>query len=144
LQENGIYNTLTLSADFMTNLGNLSQGNYGLVLDLFIKKSKDDNTYDHKYITFDSSEMIGNPYSFEIYSHQEKKINLASFGMISMIRLSAYEGVYFDNTGRLNDHRIENPFVDMNGNILGKIPINIRNIKLGIGNDLISVTDNAL
>jgi hypothetical protein len=24
LQENGIYNTITLSADFMTNLGNLS------------------------------------------------------------------------------------------------------------------------
>jgi hypothetical protein len=46
--------------------------------------------YEHKYITFDSSEMIGNPYSFEIYSHQEKKINIASFGMISMIRLSAY------------------------------------------------------
>jgi hypothetical protein len=45
--------------------------------------------------------MIGNPYSFEIYSHQEKKINLASFGMISMIRLSAYEGIIFENEGRV-------------------------------------------
>ena len=144
LQENGIYNTITLSADFMTNLGDLSQGNYGLVLDFFIKKSKDDDVYEHKYITFDSSEMIGNPYSFEIYSHQEKKINIAAFGMISMIRLSAYEGVQFDNKGRLNEHRIENPFIDNSGNVLGKYPINIRNIKLGFGNDLITITQNSL
>lgn len=144
LQENGIYNTITLSADFMTDLGNLSQGNYGLVLDFFIKKDKDSNSYTHRYVTLDSSEMIGNPYSFEIYSHQEKKINIAAFGTISMIRLSVYEGVQFTDNGRLGENRIENPFIDNNNHICGSKPIIIRNIKLGFGNDLISITDNAL
>lgn len=144
LQENGIYNTITLSADFMTNLGNLSQGNYGLILDLFIKKSKDTNEYIHKYVTFDSSEMIGNPYSFEIYSHQEKKINLASFGMISMIRLSAYEGIIFGDEDRALGQYTDNPFLDTSGQVIGRLPINIKDIKLGFGNDLISIADNTL
>lgn len=151
LQANGIYNTITLSADFMTNLGNLTQGNYGLVLDFFIKQSQDSNNYTHRYVTFDSSEMIGNPYSFELYSHQEKKINIAAFGMISMIRLSAYEGVKFSDSGneeeingRLGKNRIDNPFLDATGHIVSSQPINIRNIKLGFGNDLIAVTNNTL
>jgi hypothetical protein len=88
--------------------------------------------------------MIGNPYSFEIYSHQEKKINLASFGMISMIRLSAYEGIIFENEGRVFGQYIDNPFLDTSGKVIGRLPINIKDIKLGFGNDLISIADNTL
>jgi hypothetical protein len=71
LQANGIYNVITLQGDFNTNFDAVS-GNYGLLLELFISPEVNSKTRIRKYMTFDSSEMIGNPYSYIIDSHQAK------------------------------------------------------------------------
>ncbi len=148
LQTNGIYNVITLQGDFQTNLGTMAAGNYGLLLELFIQPEVGSNARIRKFITFDSSEMIGNPYSFVIDSHQSKQIIIASEGIVTEIILSLYQGQTFDidNNGDL----VENPnyFIDKSGNELphieGQNPIHFRNIVLGFGSDLTEVQDNSL
>ena len=103
LQSNGIYNTLTIKADFKTLLSHydLMSGNYGLRLDLFIQPSFDNPTQRiRKYITLDSSEMMGNPYSFSVYSTQAKKVDIVSTGVIAEMVLWLYQSINGDGEGR--------------------------------------------
>jgi hypothetical protein len=53
-------------------LGALSAGGYGLKLELYIQPEVNSTERIMKFVTFDSSEMIGNPYSFVIDSRQDK------------------------------------------------------------------------
>ena len=143
LQSNGIYNTLTIKADFKTLLSkyDLVSGNYGLRLDLFIQPSFDNPTQRiRKYITLDSSEMMGNPYSFSIYSTQAKKVDIMSTGVISEMVLWLYQSINGDGEGRR--------FTEKNGN---EIPVNpiiddilVKNIEIGFGSDIEKVVDNTL
>ena len=143
LQSNGIYNTLTMKADFKTLLSkyDLVSGNYGLRLDLFIQPSFDNPTQRiRKYVTLDSSEMMGNPYSFSIYSTQAKKVDIVSTGIISEMVLWLYQSINGDGEGRR--------FTEKNGN---EIPVNplvddilVKNIEIGFGSDIEKVADNTL
>ena len=143
LQSNGIYNTLTMKADFKTLLSkyDLVSGNYGLRLDLFIQPSFDNPTQRiRKYVTLDSSEMMGNPYSFSIYSTQAKKVDIVSTGVISEMVLWLYQSVNGDGEGRR--------FTEKNGN---EIPVNplvddilVKNIEIGFGSDIEKVANNTL
>ena len=143
LQSNGIYNTLTIKADFKTLLSkyDLVSGNYGLRLDLFIQPSFDNPTQRiRKYVTLDSSEMMGNPYSFSVYSTQAKKVDIMSTGVISEMVLWLYQSINGDGEGRR--------FIEKNGN---EIPVNplvddilVKNIEIGFGSDIEKVTDNTL
>ena len=143
LQSNGIYNTLTMKADFKTLLSkyDLVSGNYGLRLDLFIQPSFDNPTQRiRKYVTLDSSEMMGNPYSFSIYSTQAKKVDIVSTGVISEMVLWLYQSINGDGEGRR--------FTEKNGN---EIPVNplvddilVKNIEIGFGSDIEKVADNTL
>lgn len=142
LQSNGIYNTLTLKADFKTLFSNydLISGNYGLRLDLFIQPTFNSTERIRKYITLDSSEMMGNPYSFSIYSTQAKKVDIMSTGVIAEMVLWLYQSVNGDGEGR--------QFIDRNGNL---IPVNkfiddilVKNIEIGFGSDIVKVEDNTL
>ncbi len=151
LQSNGIYNVITLQGDFQTEFFNESEiasGNYGLLLELFIQPEVNSNKRIRKYITFDSSEMIGNPYSFIIDSHQEKQITVASEGIVTEIILSIYQARQFT----VDDNRIlianTVPFKTKKGNeLLGadkKNPIWFKNITIGFGSDLTKIEDNSL
>ena len=148
LQSNGIYNTLTIKADFKTLLSHydLMSGNYGLRLDLFIQPSFDNPTQRiRKYITLDSSEMMGNPYSFSVYSTQAKKVDIVSTGVIAEMVLWLYQSINGDGEGRR--------FIDKSGN---DIPVHkladgtelsnilVKNIEIGFGSDIEKVTDNTL
>ena len=142
LQSNGIYNTLTLKADFKTLLSHydLVSGNYGLRLDLFIQPTFNSTERIRKYITLDSSEMMGNPYSFSVYSTQAKKVDIVSTGVIAEMVLWLYQSVNGDGEGR--------QFIDRNGNL---IPVNrvaddilVKNIEIGFGSDIVKVEDNTL
>ena len=143
LQSNGIYNTLTMKADFKTLLSkyDLVSGNYGLRLDLFIQPSFDNPTQRiRKYVTLDSGEMMGNPYSFSIYSTQAKKVDIVSTGVISEMVLWLYQSINGDGEGRR--------FTEKNGN---EIPVNlyaddilVKNIEIGFGSDIEKVADNTL
>ena len=143
LQSNGIYNTLTIKADFKTLLSHydLVSGNYGLRLDLLIQPSFDNPTQRiRKYVTLDSSEMMGNPYSFSVYSAQAKKVDIVSTGVIAEMVLWFYQSINGDGEGRR--------FIDRNG---VEIPVNeiaddilVKNIEIGFGSDIEKVSDNTL
>ena len=143
LQSNGIYNTLTIKADFKTLLSHydLVSGNYGLRLDLLIQPSFDNPTQRiRKYVTLDSSEMMGNPYSFSVYSTQAKKVDIVSTGVIAEMVLWMYQSINGDGEGR--------KFIDKTG---VEIPVNktaddilIKNIEIGFGSDIAKVSDNTL
>ena len=140
LQANGIYNVITLSADFKTALGDLKRGGYGLRLDLLIQTDLESESYIHRFITLDSSEMLGNPHSFGIYTNQGKRINIVSGGTIVQMALCAYEGVSFDD----NNVEIPNPFEDLNGQLLTGQQIYIKNVVVAFGSDLTKVENGAL
>ena len=144
LQANGVYNVITLSGDFQTSLGALSAGGYGLKLELYIQPEVDSTDRIMKFITFDSSEMIGNPYQFVIDSRQEKQFTIASQGIVTEIILSVYQGIKYDD----ENNTIDNLFYDADGNILfntgTQFPIYFKNISVGFGSNLTEIEDNTL
>lgn len=149
LQANGIYNTISMKAEFKTALQDydIIQGNYGLLLGLFIQPSMDSTTKIQKYIALDSSEMIGNPYSFLVYSTQAKKADIVSTGIITEMVLWIYQGGKVEGGSR---------FICRNGNEVKEVPVKrdsagnaidnifIRNIEIGFGSDITKVEDNTL
>ena len=140
LQNKGIYDVLTIAADISTNLGNLYAGNYGLRLDLLITPESGSEYRIQKFITFDSSEMLGNPYNFIIDSHQEKRIAIADLGHVTEIVLTPYQGVVIADDGT----EAPAPFLDREGNVIEQLPIYFKNVVLGFGSDLAMLEDNSL
>ena len=51
--------------------------------------------------------MLGNPYSFSVYSTQAKKVDIVSAGIIAEMRLWMYQSINGDGEGRR--------FIDRNG-----------------------------
>lgn len=139
-QQENLYNTLVVSANFETDLGELKSGNYGLQIDLLCQVEDGSTKRVKKIITFDSSEMFGNPYSFEIASHQEKRISLDGIGQINEIVLTGYQGFYIDDNGV----EVISPFEDFNGELIFPKEIYISDLEIGFGADLISVDNRSL
>lgn len=140
LQANGVYNVITLSGAFQTQLGALSAGGYGLKLDVYSKTEVGSNERINRFMTFDSSEMIGNPYSFVIDSYQQKQIAIGFDGIIDEIVLSIYQGVSFDDEG----NEIPNLFYDKDNIEIEELPINFKNLIVGFGSNLSAIEDNSL
>ena len=134
LQTNGIYNTITLKADFKTFLHNynVKSGTYGLQLDLVVKPNRNSTRKLLKTAYLESSEMFGNPYAFSIATQQTKIFDIGTVGIITDILLTLYQdGNFFD----INGNKIEPALI---GNIT------VENIELGFGSDLIAIGDNTL
>lgn len=135
MQNNNIYNTIILKAEFKTLFNNydLVDGNYGVRLDFLICPSANSKVNIRRYVELDSSEMFGNPYGFSIYSQQAKVIKLDTLGIVKGLELTLYQ---------------KNNFVDRTRGAIvpvGKADdILIRNIELGFGCDLGSLEDNTL
>lgn len=127
LQENSIYNTLFLQADFKSLLGNrkVSAGSYGLRLDCQIRTEKE-FSYITKSLYLDSSEMFGDPYSFVLFSTQSKKFSLKDFGIIDKITIYFYKN--FQSNDEIN--AIKDLFV--------------KNIQCGFGIDVTTIPDNTV
>lgn len=140
LQANGVYNVITISGDFQTDLAALSAGGYGLRLELYSKTEVNSNERTMRFITFDSDEMIGNPYSFVISSRQEKQVAIATDGIIDEIVLSIYQGVKFEDDGKVTP----NEFLDKDGLKIGQYPIHFKNLKIGFGSNLTDIENNSL
>ena len=140
LQTRGLYDVLTISADISTDLGSLSAGNYGLRLDLLITPEVGSKYRIQKFITFDSSEMIGNPYSFVIPTRQEKRIAIADLGHVTEISLTPYQGITIADNGAESPA----PFLGMDGKMIDQYPIHFENVRIGFGSDLSMVEDNSL
>ena len=135
INNSGIYDTITLKANFKTLFSNsdLKDGNYGLKLQIYIAESVDSTTLLLNTVKLDSSEMFGNPYAFSVYSKQEKSFAIKTEGFLYALKLILYQ---------------DKNFKDIEGKIL---PVNeyindilVKDIELGIGNDLTKVADNTL
>ena len=142
LQSNGIYNTITLKADFKTLLShyNLKSGNYGLRLDLLIQPTLGSSQRIRKYVALDSSEMFGNPYTFSVYSPQAKKIDIVSTGIICEMVLWLYQSITPDGEGArfINKSDQEIPVNKFTDDIL------VKDIELGFGSNITTIADNTV
>lgn len=140
LQTNGVYDVITLSGNFQTSLGTLVAGGYGVRLDFFIQMEKGSRERYNKFITFDSSEMIGNPYNFTIPTYQEKKIVVnTSGGIIREIALRVYKGIRYEDDGT----KVDNSFKDRDGNKV-KGTVKFSNLQIGFGTNLVNIENNKL
>jgi hypothetical protein len=68
------YDTLLLTGDFRTDLSkyNITNGSYGLKLDLYQKNTTDNNeeVTNQTFAVLSNKDMMGNPYSFELDTPQ--------------------------------------------------------------------------
>lgn len=138
LQTNSIYNTLSLKADFKCLLSNykMKTGTYGLILRLDVRPTNDNNQTISQWVSLDSTDMFGNPYSFMVYSTQEATFDISELGTIESLHLFLYQNNDFEF---YNDKGFPEQLeaVDFS-NIL------VKNIYLSFGSDLSKVEDNTL
>lgn len=141
LQVEGIYNIITLTTEVKTNMGaigSIASGNYGILVEFVMQPAQ--GTTIKRFFTFDSSEMIGNPYAFVLDTHQEKKIVVPTIGHVTAINISAYQGLTYDDKGFAHPA----PFVDQSGQEIESYDIIFTNTTIGFGSDLTAVEDNSL
>ena len=141
LQVEGIYNVITLSTEVKTNMGAIGSvisGNYGILVEFVMQPAQ--GTTVKRFFTFDSSEMVGNPYAFVLDTHQEKKIVVPTIGHVIAINISAYQGLTYDDKGFAHPA----PFVDKSGTEIGPYDITFSQTTIGFGSDLTMVEDNSL
>ena len=131
LQQNNIYDTIFLQADFKTLLSNYNivSGNYGLVLQLHTADTIID-------CTFDASQMFGNPYAFSIYTTQAVKFNISDIGNLTGLKL-------FFRQDRQFQERLytSNRYIDVQYDTEGQ-PINnllVKNLTVGFGSDVANI-----
>ena len=143
LQNNSLYDTIAIKADFKTLLSgyNVNQGSYGLRLDMYFKPTNGTDKVIVHSAYLDSSDMYGNPYSFLIYSTQAAKFSIANIGTIQTISLYFYQNNNFKYltdegvTKRLPVLRPEDPDYS---NLL------LKNIYLSFGSDIVNIDDNTV
>lgn len=132
-----IYDVIYVQADFKTILSNYNivSGSYGLVLSLGTTLSSG-AAGPPVTCVFDSTQMLGNPYAFGIYTSQAAKFDIKNVGQISSIQLMLYQGGDFlHNTSSLEPVNI--PVGDFN-NIL------VKNICVGFGTDVMGIADETV
>lgn len=139
LQNNSIYDTISLKGDFKTLLTdyNVNSGSYGLRLDMYVHPTNDNVNYVVHRAYLDSSDMYGNPYSFLAYSTQAIKFNIAELGTIDTISLYLYQNSDF--TYLTDDKKLQVlPTIKDYDNIL------VKNLYLSFGSEIADIEDNTL
>lgn len=121
----GEYDRLVLKADFKTWLQkyNLSEGNYGLRLDIAAldnTTTQVDNEMQYYSFSLDSELMYGNPYNFETFYPQERIIDLKPITdnkNITYMNLYLYQKNNFKSDGkRITPNTLSsNIFLDIEG-----------------------------
>ena len=149
LQATGIYNTIALSAQFRTVLGEyqMRSGTYGLRLDVYIKLHSTSDKYIVRSVYLDSSEMFGDPYNFVLYSPQSKKFDLSKLGTVDKMSLWFYQDSNFTYFNPHSRQTVRVPFAfetvdgkttDFKDNIL------LKNVYVSFGSDLSVIEDNTI
>ena len=141
LQASGIYNTISLSAQFKTLLDNydMRSGSFGLRLDIYTKLNPSSEKYIVRSVFMDSSEMFGNPYAFVLYTPQSRKYDLSQLGAVEKMSLWFYQKGDFSyyNTN-------ERKTINIDYTKIPKENILVKNIKIGFGSDLTVIQDNTI
>ena len=135
LQNNGIYDSIGIQADFkcMLDQYDVRQGSYGLRLDLDVKLNDSNQPVIHS-LFLDSSTFFGNPYNFSVYSTQAQTYDISTIGTIVGATLYFYQ---------------DNNFAYYNGSTLEDIESSnynlfVSNIYVALGSDLHKVPDNTV
>ena len=141
LQASGIYNTISLSAQFKTLLDNydMRSGSFGLRLDIYTKLNPSSEKYIVRSVYMDSSEMFGNPYAFVLYTPQSRKYDLSQLGAVEKMSLWFYQKGDFSYY-----NANERKTVNIDYTKIPKENILIKNIRIGFGSDLTIVQDNTI
>lgn len=138
LQNNGIYNVLSLKGDFKCMLADYAMrgGTYGLKLDLYIP-TEDKTGYIKQTADLGILDMFGDPYSFLIYSTQEKKFDISTLGTIEKVRLYLYQNQDFKYYNGKETLLFDEDFFLFDN-------IFVQNVYMGFGSELSKVEDNTV
>ena len=134
-----MFDTLAVSADFQCLLSEyvIKAGQYGLKIEVDIKPTDEETNKVIRKIGFlDSTDMFGDPYSFLIFSKQEKKFDISYAGTIQEIRLYLYQNNQFTHQIGTKIERLPKTEIPNYNNI------NINNINITIGFDVTKIPDN--
>lgn len=143
LQNNGLYDTIAIRADFKTLLTgyNVNSGSYGLRLDMYFKPTNGTDKVIKHSAYLDSSDMYGNPYSFLIYSTQAVKFSIANIGTIQTMSLYFYQKnnfTYLTDGGTQKYLPVLRPEDPDYSNLL------MKNVYLSFGSDIANINDNTV
>ena len=132
------FTRLGITANFKSLLNGLdvASGTYGLKLLIYTENSispgvKDNAVYE---LSFNSSDMIGNPYQFDSYFYQEKVFDISSINNIKQIDVYFYQnGQFYDG----NNNYIEWQYID---SLLGATKLQnnlfVDDVKIYLGYDM--------
>lgn len=155
-QETRLYDTIGLSADFQTMLDDkdVQQGSYGLLVDLFhyVNKNNSETYENFATITFDSSQMFGNPYSFTLPLTQSIKFDKGDkliWGLNIYLYQKGNFQYYDDGKYERYSSTIQEKNLDYQGpgdaefvEVNKADNIFVSNINISLGRDLIKLTDD--
>lgn len=143
LQNNSLYDTIAIKADFKTLLTgyNVNSGNYGLRLDMYFKPTNGTEKLIRYSAYLDSSDMYGNPYSFLIYSTQAMKFSIANIGTIQTISLYFYQN---NNFKYLTDESVQKRLPVLRAEDPDYSNLLVKNVYLSFGSDIINIDDNTV
>lgn len=143
LQNNSLYDTIAVKADFKTLLTgyNVNDGNYGLRLDMYFKPTNGTEKLIRHSAYLDSSDMYGNPYSFLIYSTQAMKFSIANIGTIQTISLYFYQN---NNFKYLTDEGVQKRLPVLRAEDPDYSNLLLKNVYLSFGSDIINIDDNTV
>lgn len=143
LQNNSLYDTIAIKADFKTLLTgyNVNSGSYGLRLDMYFKPTNGTDKLIKHSAYLDSSDMYGNPYSFLIYSTQAVKFSIANIGTIDTISLYFYQK---NNFTYLTDSGVQKYLPILCANDPDYSNLLLKNIYLSFGSDIANIDDNTV
>lgn len=138
IQNNDLYSTLFIKADFRCLLSEyrIRSGSYGVAFEITVDQG---GVETQKFASLDIDDMFGNPYSFSLWSTQEKKFDIKDIGIIKNINLYFYQGgdfSYLDNETKELKYFDESSFLEGFYNIL------IKNIYVGLGSEVSLVEDD--
>lgn len=143
LQNNGLYDTIAIKADFKTLLTgyNVNSGSYGLRLDMYFKPTNGTDKLIKHSAYLDSSDMYGNPYSFLIYSTQAVKFSIANIGTIQTMSLYFYQK---NNFTYLTDGGAQKYLPILRPEDLDYSNLLMKNVYLSFGSDIANIDDNTV
>lgn len=137
---NSGYNRLGIRASFRTLLPETTRyGNYGITIAITHRPiDNQENVETTTVLSFDSSEMYGNPYKFESYYDQEAVFDISNLGTILNIRADLYQLNNFkDKDGFINqsnNNEINNDFILQQNDIM------VKDLYISLGYDLSTLT----
>lgn len=140
------YKRMGVGADFRAWLNSFrtTQGTYGLRFEFFIIDTDNNKKVAHSF-DFNVKDMIGNPYNFDTYVHQEKTFDISRIQNANELKIFLYQNSDFINQdGQFIPYKSEgDPIAGVQSDILND-NIFVTNLELYFGYGLGEYTKDTL